>query len=72
MTSCLVATLQLFGDDYREIEGDSLELGEGKEIILNLTISNTGDPAYTAAVALNFRYRGKAKRLDHKEVYFNF
>ena len=31
-----------------------LELGEDREILVNLTVSNTGDPAYFAWVHLNF------------------
>jgi hypothetical protein len=34
---------------------ERLELGEGREVLVNLTLSNTGDPAYFAWVTLNFR-----------------
>ena len=31
-----------------------LELGENREILMNVTISNTGEPAYFAWLNLNF------------------
>jgi hypothetical protein len=40
------------------VPGERLELGEGREVVLNVTISNTGDPAYFAWVTLNFRHGG--------------
>jgi hypothetical protein len=38
------------------VPGERLELGEGREVVLNVTLSNTGDPAYFAWVTLNFRH----------------
>ncbi|XP_023336836.1 integrin alpha-PS1, partial [Eurytemora carolleeae] len=52
--SNLVAGIKLIGEDGLEINGEGLELGEGRELVVNLTISNTGDPAYTASAMLNF------------------
>ena len=49
-----VAKLEVFGDDLTEMT-EYIELGEGREVVVNLTVQNTGDPAYTAAVSLNFR-----------------
>ena len=38
------------------LPGERLELAEGREVVLNLTLANTGDPAYFAWVTLNFRH----------------
>lgn len=50
----LSAEVKLFSDDLTELSGNILELGENREILVNVTISNLGDPAYFAWMNLNF------------------
>ena len=52
--SSLQAEMELFSDDLTPITGNILELGENKEILINVTVSNTGEPAYFAWLNLNF------------------
>ena len=50
----LSAQLVLLSDELGEVAGDRLEVGEGRELLVNITVSNTGDPAYFAWLQFNF------------------
>jgi hypothetical protein len=52
------------------VPGERLELGEGREVVLNVTLSNTGDPAYFAWVTLNFRH-ARNIQIFVKRVFFH-
>ena len=52
--SALSAEVKLSFQGEEDLSGNVLELGEEREILVNLTVSNTGDPAYFAWVHLNF------------------
>lgn len=52
--SALAAQVHLSFQGEDNLTGNVLELGEDREILVNLTVSNTGDPAYFAWVHLNF------------------
>jgi hypothetical protein len=44
------------GGEETAADHHQLELGEGREVVVNLTLTNSGDPAYFAWVTLNFRH----------------
>jgi hypothetical protein len=52
--SALSADVRLSFQGVDDLTGNVLELGEDREILVNLTVSNTGDPAYFAWLHLNF------------------
>ena len=52
--SALSADVKLSFQGEEDLSGNVLELGEEREILVNLTVSNTGDPAYFAWLHLNF------------------
>ena len=52
--SALSAEVRLSFQGEEDLTSTVLELGEDREILLNLTVSNTGDPAYFAWLHLNF------------------
>ena len=51
------------------VPGERLELGEGREVVLNVTLSNTGDPAYFAWVTLNFRHAWNIQILVRRAIF---
>jgi hypothetical protein len=51
------------------VPGERLELGEGREVVLNVTLSNTGDPAYFAWVTLNFRHARNMQIFVKREIF---
>ena len=52
--SALSAAVTLSFTGEEDLEGNVLELGEDREVLVNITLSNTGDPAYFAWLHLNF------------------